>query len=289
MTARTTAIGAVITRPPFATLFEIDAEVCEAIAHDMKAHGFDPSTPIQVWHDQSGLVVVDGHTRLSAAHRVGLGEVTVYEHVFDSELAALEFAIHQQRDRRNITPLELLNAIKAVDETRRKARGGTGANRYTKSTEGSRDPSVKSREQTALIVGTSPATVQRARTIFDDPTGTALEEVKRGVSISRAATQAMKRKKPAKPTNGRLPMQRHDDEDWFRAKEAGTAVEVAMIVATRDVRAAVDKLAATGVHLREHMGDRRVSAGWNKAIKEGNALIALIRGVTRDKHLFEHE
>jgi len=78
-------------------------------------------------------------------------------------------------DRRNLTGKELVNVIAMVDLAKRKAHGGTGANRYTASTERPIGLSVptgdgrRSRDEVAELVGTSPATVQRASVIYDDP------------------------------------------------------------------------------------------------------------------------
>jgi len=90
-----------------------------------------------------------------------------------------------RRDRRNLTGKELVNVIAIVDLAKRKARGGTGANRYTASTEKPSGFSVpenrraETRYEVAELVGTSPPTVDRARVIYDDPE--AMAEVERGV------------------------------------------------------------------------------------------------------------
>lgn len=282
MTSRTIAIGGVTTRPPFATLFDIDETTRDAIADDMRANGFDASTPIQVWPENGRLTVIDGHTRLSAAFAVGLDEVVVYDHHFDSELSALEFAIHQQRDRRNMTPLEMVNAVKVVDETRRKEQGGTGANQYTKVAEFSSENSAKSHPETAKIVGTSPMMVTRVRAILDDPTGQAMQEIREGATISGAATRRWERKRgPSPDTNGHAAPDQPFDEPWYRTKSAGLAVKTALIVSARDIRKELDRLAADGIEPVAYMGDRRVTPDWNKALKEANAIAALLRSVIR--------
>jgi ParB-like chromosome segregation protein Spo0J len=172
---------------------------------------------LDVWREPDGvLTVVDGHTRLSVAKELGIEEVPVEVYGFPDELAALEHALHKQRDRRNLSGYALVRVIRLVDEEYRKPRGGIGANQYTVDADRSRDRSAShsqgSAVETARIVGTSPATVVRARAVYDDPQ--AVEEVESGVSIHVAADRAGERKgtklglrkRPAgEPGNGRAP------------------------------------------------------------------------------------
>ena len=102
---------------PFASLFTIKPEVFEAIKADMQANGFDPSKPVNVWKKPDGTrVLIDGYTRVRAAEELGLLRVTAYEKTFASEAEALAYAIHTQRDRRNLSDAELLRLIELVDQ-----------------------------------------------------------------------------------------------------------------------------------------------------------------------------
>ncbi|PKL23539.1 MAG: hypothetical protein CVV47_15010 [Spirochaetae bacterium HGW-Spirochaetae-3] len=66
----------------------------------MKAHGFDPSKPVNIWRKPEGTrVLIDGYTRLRDAEDLGLLRVTVYQKAFASETEALAYVIHTQRDR----------------------------------------------------------------------------------------------------------------------------------------------------------------------------------------------
>ena len=76
-------------------------------------------------------MVVDGHTRLQAAMDLGLEEVPVHKKSFPDEDAALEYAIHNQRHRRNLTEAEILRCIEAVDK--RRDRGGDRRSEEAKS------------------------------------------------------------------------------------------------------------------------------------------------------------
>lgn len=94
----------------FETLFEVDLGVVSAIAADMEVTGYDPAQPIVLgegpWTDKP--VLVDGHMRLAAALEAGLKDVPVITRVFESEEQAILYAVHIQRDRRNLTEIMLL-------------------------------------------------------------------------------------------------------------------------------------------------------------------------------------
>jgi len=101
---------------PFVSLFTIKPEVFEAIKADMESNGFDPSKPVNVWKKPDGArILIDGYTRVLAAEELGLLRVTAYEKTFASEAEALAYAIHTQRDRRNLSDAELLRLIELVD------------------------------------------------------------------------------------------------------------------------------------------------------------------------------
>lgn len=143
---------------PFSTLFSIDDKVLQAVKEDIQAHGYDTSQPIVVWNN----TVIDGHTRLRAAMSCGLTDVPVHRHDFNSAREALVYAIHNQRDRRNLTNGELLRVVELVDEKRQAGRKPeelmpTGTN------------SERSADTTAKTVGISPRQVSRVRTVLDEP------------------------------------------------------------------------------------------------------------------------
>ena len=113
-------ISAIITRPPFNELFSISPAVLENIKLAMAEGGYDDSQPIIVWDGEN--VVIDGHTRLQAAREVDLEDIPVYFKSFADEYDALVYAIHNQRNRRNLTDAEILRCIEALDS--RKSHGG---------------------------------------------------------------------------------------------------------------------------------------------------------------------
>ncbi len=55
---------------------------------------------LATWEGQKEPVCIDGHTRLQAAKNLGIEEVPVFVHEFDTEEEAVEKAIKLQRNRR---------------------------------------------------------------------------------------------------------------------------------------------------------------------------------------------
>jgi ParB-like chromosome segregation protein Spo0J len=175
------------TRPPFAGLFPIRSATLTAITASMQKRGFDPSKPIDVWEGQD--VVLDGHTRLRAATAAGLPTVEVYEHEFADEAEALEYAIRNQRDRRNLTDPEILSCIAALDQ-----RGASGTRTDLASIDAR---SGKSAARTAALVGTSPAKVERVRTVLDHGAPETQEAVRAGEKSIHAAYQETQERRAA--------------------------------------------------------------------------------------------
>jgi len=181
---------------PFASLFTIKAEVFEAIKTDMKANGFDPSKPVNVWRKpDSTRVLIDGYTRVRAAEELGLLRVTAYEKTFASEAEALAYAIHTQRDRRNLADAELLRLIELVDQPQ------TGFNIPVAAIEATDEKPHKTADITADAIGTSRAKVERARVVLSDPEEAAA--VLRGEKTIHQAAKAAKTKRGTQPTTTR--------------------------------------------------------------------------------------
>jgi len=149
---------------PFASLFTIKAEVFEAIKADMQTRGFDPSKPVNVWKKPDDTrVLVDGYTRVRAAEQLGLLRVTAYEKSFASEAEALSYAVHTQKDRRNLSDAELIRLIEIID------RPQEGFNTTLAAFEATGEKPMKTADITAAAIGTSRAKVERARTVLADP------------------------------------------------------------------------------------------------------------------------
>jgi ParB-like chromosome segregation protein Spo0J len=177
---------------PFASLFTIKSEIFEAIMADMKANGFDPSKPINVWKKPDGTrVLIDGYTRVRAAEELCLLRVTAYEKTFASEAEALTYAIHTQKDRRNLSDAELLRLIKLVD------RPQDGFNTTLAAFEATGEKPMKTADITAAAIGTSRAKVERARAVLADPDEATA--VRMGEKTIHQAAQDAKAKRTPSP------------------------------------------------------------------------------------------
>lgn len=178
--------GKVKTRKTFKELFPIDVGVKNAIKENMELSGFDESQPIIIWKD----ICIDGHTRLAAAQEAGLKKIPVFRHDFESDDKALEYAIHNQSNRRNLTPADIIRCVEALDK-----RKHWGGDRKTEKIKASGD-ALKSATDTAKTIGTSQSTVERARTIIDHADDETKKDVKDGKkSIHQAYTETQEKRR----------------------------------------------------------------------------------------------
>jgi ParB family chromosome partitioning protein len=190
---------------PFASLFDIRGDTLEAIKADMKANGFDPSKPVNVWRKPDGTrILIDGYTRVQAAEAIGLLSITVYEKTFKDEAEALAYAIHTQKDRRNLSDAELLRLIERLDKPIKGFKGARGpdeekpietASAPIASREAIGGKPRKTAEKTAEALGVSRSTIERARVVLKDPKKrAAVLEGKQ--SIAKAAQDAKAKSSP---------------------------------------------------------------------------------------------
>jgi hypothetical protein len=190
------------TRPPFEGLFPIKPDDLARITADMKVNHFDKSQPIHVW--RQGNCVVDGHTRKLAAIAAN-EQAAVHYHDFADEDAAFDYAIRNQRNRRNMGDDEILSLVAAAD--RRRKRGGDRKSvaakskrensPFDQSMSSQTDPGKSSREETAEKLGVSPDKVRAARVVLKDPEAAA--EVRAGKKkLFRAASEVKAKNKAAK-------------------------------------------------------------------------------------------
>jgi protein gp37 len=190
-----TKIADIEVRAPFKDLFPVDPVTLAAINESIQERGFDGSKPLDLW----GQVLVDGHTRLRAAVACGLETVETFGHEFADEDAALEYAIKNQRDRRNMTAGDILRCVAALDQ--RKQRGGDRKSEEAKSkVSGDTIDSGPTAEHTAELLGVSPATVNRARAVNDHASQATKQAVETGeLSLTAAAEKTRAEKKEAQP------------------------------------------------------------------------------------------
>ena len=219
----------IVKAEPFASLFTIRPEVLAAIEADMRDKGFDPSKPVNVWKKEDGTrILVDGYTRVRAAEELGFLRVTAYEKTFASEAEALAYAIHTQRDRRNLSDAELLRLIQLVD------RRQEGFNTALAAFEATGERPRKTAEITAKAVGTSRAKVERARAVLSDPVEA--DAVRRGEKTIHQAADSAKAKRATRSDTSRAKIlspdvQRADEET---VAEGLRIIELLQTLALRD-------------------------------------------------------
>ena len=120
-------ISRMTKKTPFMGLFPEQPDKVEAIAEHMKKFGFDTNQPIVLWDcseiepkNKNAFYIVDGHTRYDAVKKAGLTQAYVSRVKFPNEKEALGYAIHNQRDRRNMDDAALIRCIEAVDSLKKK-------------------------------------------------------------------------------------------------------------------------------------------------------------------------
>lgn len=224
-------VANLITREPFASLYPRCPDLVATLAKSMRENGFNTGNPIHAWPvNSASYVVLDGHTRLEAALAAGIEEVPVHRVYLGSDREALEYAVSQQRDRRNLTPAQqhahVARAVAAMDRPKEERREAERA--------GSRDPGLPgpSADHTAAVVGTSSATVKRIRTVLDSGDEDTKAALLAGEITPKAAAAKVKGTAPAPRVSGRLAktagfkrVQRRASTD--RAEAAVSALEVA--------------------------------------------------------------
>jgi protein gp37 len=174
---------------PYNSLFSINPHILNAIKENMEVNGFDVAFPIITWRN----TIIDGHTRYNAASLAGITEIPVKEKEFNNEQEALEYAIHNQRDRRNITDAELIRCVEVLDK-----RNNHGGDRKSEDFQNQVAPAQleKSHQRTAEILGIGERKVSDLRTIIDSKDSEVKQQVEAGEkSVKQAAIEIRQQKK----------------------------------------------------------------------------------------------
>ena len=189
---KTMKIEDIMVIKPFNSLFDITPEVLDAVTESMKNTGYDHAFPVVLWED----VCIDGHTRIIAAEKLGIKEIPVQHKSFNNEKEALEYSIHNQRDRRNLTDAELLRCIAAIDKPLSKAQAGKKGGEAT--VEEKVEKEVPSHKMTAKKLKIGESKVTDARIVLSDKK--AKKDVESGKkTITKAAKEVRERKKAETP------------------------------------------------------------------------------------------
>ncbi len=190
------------THESFEALFPKNPELLEKIENDMREGTYDLSQPVilATWEGQNEPVCIDGHTRLRAAINVGIEEVPIWTHEFDSEQEAMEHAIKLQQNRRNMTDAELIVCVALLDSKR--PRGGDRKSEQAKSkpsSDGNENSRSASAKETAEKVGTGTRKVEKARTVLSKGDPDTVKAVQSGNMSINKAYQEVKKKAGKKP------------------------------------------------------------------------------------------
>lgn len=191
--SRMVELSGLQTDPDFETLFPINAATKIQIVERMKKYGFDKSQPIIVWKEEN--VILDGHTRRSAALEAEIKNVYISEKSFETKTDAMEYVLGLQTARRNLTDAEMAVAIIKLDQL--KSRG-----RKSGDEEG---PKGKSAALLAQTLNTSTSKVEKFRAVETKAT----EDVKQAVlsgemSINKAYETTRKEPIKSEPTKETL-------------------------------------------------------------------------------------
>ena len=190
-------------------------EVIQAIKEDMEANGYDEASPLVLWGD----VVIDGHTRFAAAKEIGLEEVPAMVYDFDNEEDAIDYAIHMQRDRRNLTDEQYFPAIEKLDK--RKDRG-----EYQRKDEKGQftevnklDKSEPTHIETASKLGIGSTKVQEARTVIDHGDDNLKQEIRDGRKTIHKAYEEVQEKRKKEDKEKRQLQVEKKDREFTKTKE----------------------------------------------------------------------
>lgn len=100
------------TSSPFKDIFPIYPEVLQKVQKNIHEAGYDMSQPVIVWKEQE--VLIDGHTRLTAALNEELSEIPVIYVSLPDEHTAVQYVYSLQTDRRNLTDAERFSIVEGL-------------------------------------------------------------------------------------------------------------------------------------------------------------------------------
>lgn len=202
--AQKISLDKIVTHPTFQTLLPINDKELENIVKDMEENGFDRSKPVCIWREEN--VLIDGYTRFTAAKEAGLSEIYKYEMSFVTEQEALEYAMKQQLNRRNLNDAGKIMLIEKLDNLRNPGRKSSDP-------EADAEPRGKSAQALAESLGIGTRTVERGRYVLANADEETLEEVKSGKkSINQAAKKIKQQKDEQKKATAPAVASEPDEE-----------------------------------------------------------------------------
>ena len=209
--AQKISLDKIVTHPTFQTLLPINDKELENIVKDMEENGFDRSKPVCIWREEN--VLIDGYTRFTAAKEARLSEIYKYEMSFGTEQEALEYAMKQQLNRRNLNDAGKIMLIEKLDNLRNPGRKSSDP-------EADAEPRGKSAQALAESLGIGTRTVERGRYVLANADEETLEEVKSGKkSINQAAKKIKQQKDEQKKAAVPVPEEEPIPQSYQSASE----------------------------------------------------------------------
>ena len=209
--AQRISLDKITVHPTFQTLLPINEKELSNIVKDMEENGFDKSKPVCIWQEEN--VLIDGYTRFTAAKEAGLSEIYKYEMSFGTEQEALEYAMKQQLNRRNLNDAGKLMLIEKLDNLRNPGRKSSDS-------EAEAEPRGKSAQALAESLGIGTRTVERGRYVLANADEETLEEVKSGKkSINQAAKKIKQQKDEQKKAAAPVPEEKPIPQSYQSASE----------------------------------------------------------------------
>jgi len=168
----------------FSSIFPIKQELVDKIADSIIKNGYDKSQPLLIWeYEDEKFYLVDGHTRMKAAEKLGLETIPVIIMPFNTFKEARCYAVKRQVERRNLSQSELLEAAKQL------------ANKTT------RDGSGRSAEILSKELGVSSSTLVHTKAVIDKASEDDINAIKNGKETINSVYQKIRNKKLKKNDN----------------------------------------------------------------------------------------
>jgi ParB family chromosome partitioning protein len=166
--------------PEIAGIFRIHDNTLDSIVKSMEYNGYDKAEPIVLWKGKN--VIVDGHTRVKAAIKVGIIEIPVIEKEFDSLEDAIIYTFERQANRRNLEQSEILAAAATLKNKTKDNEDGSG----------------RSAEILAGKLNVAPSTIYRAKKICAEASEGDLKAVQNGKATINEVYKKVKSTKKEK-------------------------------------------------------------------------------------------
>jgi protein gp37 len=212
------------TSDPFKSLFPVNDIVYTAILENMENNGYDYSQPIIIWKDKN--IIIDGHTRHRVAVELDLKDIPTFEKIFKSEEDALQYAIHNQRDRRNLTDDQIISCVDTVRVWRKDKLDNLKQNqpetpnpdfRIRPKLEPYEPTDNRTSQKIADMMGVSRDKVDRTLKVIDNATPEQIESIKDGnKSINKVYTEIREEEIAKKEESIKTFNQTNDNIEWAK-------------------------------------------------------------------------